>query len=72
VPQVEVDDDEDEWEEPESSYTWLHYIILIVVAFVLGLLVWKLLLDGPGGGFGTEQAAAWVGTIVSSGSGGGA
>lgn len=66
------DDDEDEWEEPESSYTWLHYIVLIVVAFVLGLLIWKLLLDGEGGGFQTGQAAALVGSIVSSGTGGGA
>lgn len=45
APQVDEDDDED-WDEPEASYTWLHYIVLVVVAFVLGLLVWKLLLSG--------------------------
>ncbi|GAB4083538.1 hypothetical protein GCM10028784_01680 [Myceligenerans cantabricum] len=42
---------EDEWEDmeqddPGPSYTWLHYVILVVVAFVLGLLIWKLVLEG--------------------------
>ncbi|TGJ97400.1 hypothetical protein DLJ96_05350 [Actinotalea fermentans ATCC 43279 = JCM 9966 = DSM 3133] len=33
---------------PGHAYTWLHYLILIAVAFVLGLLIWKLLLgEGP-------------------------
>jgi hypothetical protein len=52
------DDDEDDWDEPEASYTWLHYIILVVVAFVLGLLVWKLLVQGDDPSFSTDQAAA--------------
>ncbi len=53
---IDLDEDE-EWDEPEASYTWLHYIVLVVVAFVLGLLVWNLLLDGPDEeGFGTEEA----------------
>lgn len=58
------DDDEDDWEEPESSYTWLHYIVLVVVAFVLGLLVWKLLLDGPDESFQTDQQAATAVTTL--------
>ncbi|MCA5893702.1 hypothetical protein LEP48_10110 [Isoptericola sp. NEAU-Y5] len=44
--QASPEADDDDWEEPESSYTWLHYIVLVVVAFVLGLLLWKLLLGG--------------------------
>jgi hypothetical protein len=53
-----ADDDEDEdWDEPESSYTWLHYIVLVVVAFVLGLLLWKLLLDGSDDSDFTTDAA---------------
>jgi hypothetical protein len=55
---VPVDDDDDDWDESEGSYTWLHYIILIVVAFVLGLLLWKLLLDGPDQSFESDQQAA--------------
>lgn len=54
----EEDDEDDDWEEPEASYTWLHYIVLVVVAFVLGLLLWKLLLDGPDQSFTTDAAAA--------------
>ncbi|WP_418276465.1 hypothetical protein ACNHYB_00675 [Isoptericola jiangsuensis] len=54
----EPDDvDEDEWDEPEPSYTWLHYIILVVVAFVLGLLVWNLVIDRDDD-FATEEAPA--------------
>ncbi|MBL0888666.1 hypothetical protein [Myceligenerans indicum] len=40
----EADWDETE-EDPGPSYTWLHYVILVVVAFVLGLLIWKLVLE---------------------------
>lgn len=29
-----------------SRYTWLHFLILIVVAFVLGVLAWVILDDG--------------------------
>jgi len=29
-----------------SKYTWLHFIILVIVAFVLGMLVWRLIDDG--------------------------
>jgi hypothetical protein len=57
---------EEEWDEEEDEgpqYTWLHYIILVVVAFVLGLLIWKLVLEGDNPGFGTDQAAAMLGTL---------
>ncbi len=53
-----AEDDDEDWDEPEASYTWLHYIVLVVVAFVLGLLVWQLLLKGPDANdFQTDQAA---------------
>ncbi|MFE5309208.1 hypothetical protein ACFQ8Y_11705, partial [Isoptericola sp. NPDC056605] len=58
APLDDEDDDED-WDEPEASYTWLHYIVLVVVAFVLGLLVWKLLLQAPDdSNFQTDTDAA--------------
>ncbi|MCB7137973.1 hypothetical protein [Cellulosimicrobium marinum] len=56
-PRVRSRDEEegaDEHDEtPEEvrgpSYTWLHYLILVAVAFVLGLLVWELISqDDPG------------------------
>ncbi|WP_435300415.1 hypothetical protein [Timonella sp. A28] len=41
-----IDDDDDEEEyELDHSYTWLHYIILIAVAFVLGMIIWKVALN---------------------------
>lgn len=48
------DDDEDIDEEPDDraprgpSYTWLQYLILVAVAFVLGLLIWELVTRGEG------------------------
>lgn len=57
---------EEEWDEEEDEgpqYTWLHYIILVVVAFVLGLLIWKLVLEGDSVGYPTDQAAALLGTL---------
>jgi hypothetical protein len=56
---------EDEDDEPSGSYTWLHYIILVVVAFVLGLLVWKLL-DGDDPNFGAKSAEASVAVVTDS------
>ncbi|WP_211240054.1 hypothetical protein, partial [Promicromonospora kroppenstedtii] len=56
---------EEEWDEEEDEgpqYTWLHYIILVVVAFVLGLLIWKLVLEGDSS-FPTDQAAALLGNV---------
>jgi len=51
-PEEDLDDD------PRGpSYTWLHYLILVAVAFVLGLLVWTLVSrDDPG--LATEDASA--------------
>ncbi|MCP2281195.1 hypothetical protein APR04_000084 [Promicromonospora umidemergens] len=58
-------DADEEWAEEEDEgpqYTWLHYIILVVVAFVLGLLIWKLVLEGDSA-IPQDQAAALLGTL---------
>jgi hypothetical protein len=44
-------DDEDDWDEddeerPRHPYTWLHLIVLALVAFVLGFLIVLLLSRG--------------------------
>ena len=53
----ESDDDHLEDERRGPSYTWLHYLILVAVAFVLGLLVWTLVSrDDPG--LAVEDASA--------------
>jgi hypothetical protein len=56
---------EEEWEEEDEGpqYTWLHYIILVVVAFVLGLLIWKLVLEGDSVPYPADQAAALLGNL---------
>ncbi|PZR52254.1 hypothetical protein DNL40_12520 [Xylanimonas oleitrophica] len=54
--------DEDEYDEPSASYTWLHYIILVVVAFVLGLLLWKLL-DNESPSFEPQSAPVSATTV---------
>jgi hypothetical protein len=44
-------DDEDDDERPRHPYTWLHLIVLALVAFVLGFLIVLLLSrsdDEPG------------------------
>lgn len=46
-------------QDPEPTrramYTWLHMIVLVLVAFVLGMLVWMIInRDAPGA---TENAA---------------
>lgn len=59
---------EDDWDESEEdpgpSYTWLHYVILVVVAFVLGLLIWKLVLD-EGSSSASDQAVGLVTSVPS-------
>lgn len=40
-----VPEDDEIEADPGPSYTWLHYVILVVVAFVLGFLIWKLVLE---------------------------
>lgn len=59
---------EEEWddyeEDPGPSYTWLHYIILVVVAFVLGLLIWRLLLGSdPAASDGASAATTFLGAL---------
>jgi hypothetical protein len=49
--------DEYEDDEPRHPYTWLHYLILVAVAFVLGLLIWELVL-GPRGGDVNSQGGS--------------
>ena len=44
---------------PSAGYTWLHYLILIAVAFVLGLLIWQLI-DGGTEEPGLDYAAHYV------------
>jgi hypothetical protein len=43
-----VDDDDDEDEGHDHKYTWLHYLILVAVAFVFGLILWKVGLADSG------------------------
>lgn len=46
----ERDDDEDEdYDDSDHKYTWLHYVILVALAFVLGLILWKVALEGESG-----------------------
>jgi hypothetical protein len=47
-----------------ASYTWLHYLILVVVAFVLGLLLWKLIDTERPSFSSAEPAAATVTTVA--------
>jgi len=57
-------DQKDEDEYRPSSYTWLHYIILVVVAFGLGLMLW-MLVAGEGPNFAAEAAPAAVAHAIS-------
>lgn len=48
---------------PSAGYTWLHYLILVAVAFVLGLLIWQLIDSGgaePTGVYGLEHNGGLV------------
>lgn len=40
-----IADQEEPVVELDHSYTWLHYLILIAIAAVLGMVVWKIALD---------------------------
>jgi len=51
----DYDDDEDDDERPRHPYTWLHLIVLALVAFVLGFLI-VLLLSRSDGDAGTTAA----------------
>ncbi|NKY38053.1 hypothetical protein HGA02_00505, partial [Cellulomonas septica] len=51
------EDDEDDDERPRHPYTWLHLIVLALVAFVLGFLI-VLLLNNARGEEPAANAAA--------------
>jgi hypothetical protein len=53
--QYDAEDD-----EPHHAYTWLHYLILVAVAFVLGLLIWELVLGPRGGEVGAQHSGIGV------------
>jgi len=63
---LDEDDDYDEDDEPSRRlhpYTWLHVLVLAVVAFVLGFLIMLLVIQtrpDPGAG---ETAAALIGWV---------
>jgi hypothetical protein len=57
--QYDVEDD-----EPHHAYTWLHYLILVAVAFVLGLLIWELVLGPRGGEVGAQHSGVGVAQLA--------
>jgi hypothetical protein len=62
VPIVPAPDDEDE-DEPvrrKHPYTWLHLIVLAIVAFVLGFLIMALWNQGRSGAEGVQGATVAV------------
>ena len=52
------DDDDEDDERPRHPYTWLHFIVLALVAFVLGFLI-VLLLSQRGARPGTPRPTRW-------------
>jgi len=65
------DDDVDlEDQRPRHPYTWLHLLVLALVAFVLGFLIMLLVVNGRGDkdgankGAATTSASASVATVV--------
>ena len=53
-------DEEDLAEAPRHPYTWLHMIVLVLVAFVLGMLIFVVLLNDSGAATQGAGAAADV------------
>lgn len=51
-----ADDEDDDEVRPRHPYTWLHFLALILVAFVLGFLI--VLLWSRHGGLGSSGAAS--------------
>src|SRR5690606_20926208 len=54
-------------EEPVHShrYTWLHMVVLVLLAFVLGMVVWMVInRDGPPTSQGTDQPQSQVVTSL--------
>jgi hypothetical protein len=54
----DYDDDDDFDERPRHPYTWLHLIVLALVAFVLGFLIVLLLSKNSQDDAGTAAAAS--------------
>jgi hypothetical protein len=55
APPADLDDEDDEPVARRHPYTWLHLIVLVIVAFVLGFLVVALWNRGrPSGSSGAE------------------
>ncbi|MDR2703730.1 MAG: hypothetical protein LBB58_05265 [Cellulomonadaceae bacterium] len=53
---------------PSAGYTWLSYLILVAVSFILGLLVWQLISGGGLPFFGLAFAPVSLGTVRFAGS----
>lgn len=64
-PTLTTQEDEEEF-ELDHSYTWLHYLILVAVAFVLGMIIWKVGLDSAAASTQDDQPAdaAMISQIV--------
>src|SRR5690625_609577 len=58
IPSPQLDDDEDEDEEEyEPMFTWLRLLVLMIIAFVLGALVWVIIGQSDAGAAATAMAA---------------
>ncbi|CAL8972443.1 MAG: hypothetical protein BGO38_12805 [Cellulomonas sp. 73-145] len=56
---MDLDDEDDEPVARRHPYTWLHLIVLVIVAFVLGFLVVALWNHGrPSGSSGAEGTSS--------------
>ncbi|ROS31116.1 hypothetical protein EDF34_0769 [Cellulomonas sp. PhB150] len=68
APHVDELDDEDEAErKPRHPYTWLHLIVLALVAFVLGFLIMLLVVNGRPDGSASGATTGGVHLASSSG-----
>ncbi|MFC6450759.1 hypothetical protein [Cellulomonas gelida] len=69
VPGAEHDDDEDDEVEsrPRHPYTWLHLIVLALVAFVLGFLLVLLYTKANDGASAASSALSIVTTAPRAG-----
>ena len=57
----QADTDEELDEAPDHPYTWLHMIVLVLVAFILGMLIFMVVMQDPkpsaAGAAGTQLVA---------------
>lgn len=58
------DVDDEEYDAPRHPYSWLHMVVLVLVAFVLGVLIYMVM--SRDGGDAGAQAAESVVTAVGS------